>query len=819
MTTSDPRQLAAFCLLLTLPLFGCGSVTTNRTASPPAGAAPVSSSPDGIPRFGALPPLDQLAALAAARGQTGTLGATSADGSKQPSWWLEDAWNGLSSWVMGAFAIASSPNATVKGSSLELSTGPGELPGFAVYAIPAGTGLDTISAGVIGSNSAGVIGSNSAGLISDGGGGFVSEHGGAFLPDGAASFANNRHYALANFSEDRWAFADVSDEGLIDFSTLPGSPSDYVSPTSQQVFIAPILYSPDEAATMQVSGFAPLGRRAGDTTLAPPINNFAATPVRGGLHFTWNDLATPGVLNVQVFMAARPFNSVDEEGVFTVGYPAANLEGLFDISLPGTLFIRARAHHIHSGSDGPLTAFLTAAPLPGDALRITLDAVPLEAEPGVPAVLTATGADNYDWDLNGDGVYDVAADTTGVQNIVADKPGPVNVRVRGHDSTNGLALRTIAINRHGWVQQQVDPASFVGGTYAELIRLTDGRLAVAYTDDNGAIRYAVSRNNFPASQADWDIITLPPSVDPGNFASDRFDLELINGTPAIGTIERINGELWYFYCATPDGAGPADWHKALADQNAGTGIGIPGQVALAEVGGRPALAYNGAALLIAGNPGDKCMSLNYQIANDAQGTSWSQASFTEVSSTNLYASNYYVATGVDLEVVAGKPVIVHDVFYGPATIPGNAGVEMLTLGASPPAWDVVRSIQNDGYVQGRTLVDCGGVPGFFWSPNFANSDLLFELGATTIPVLPEGGAVYGSFSAQFSQGELWVAASGGPQIGLMKANQADGFAQWTNENMGTGAANTDLILRPGYAPAIAWSTAGFNAVVYVAVRF
>jgi hypothetical protein len=791
---------------ISIGLLGCTS-GAGRMAGPAGVGSPAAGQP-AIPQYVALPPLSELDALAAARG-LGHGGGLS----KAPSWWLEDAWNTLVSWVTGAQAVATSPGAVAVGETLELTPNPGDpRPSFAVYGVPADTNTSMVSVGL--------LSDKGAGFISDDGAGLVTDLGGQFLSDDGAGFANNRVYALANFSTGRWEFADGSEEGLVDLSPF-GSIADLTSP-SGFLFIAPLAHNP-----VRITGVSPLGRRPGDNTPAPDLASFTGTAVRGGINFAWNDLG-PGPLVVKVYLGHHPFASIDEASV-SFSYPAANRETLFTSSLHQPLYFRALVHHIFSGRDSALTGLQVVAELPGDALEITLDANPAEAEPGSPVTLTATGADSYDWDIDGNGTFDVFGDATGTQQLPDGAPGPASVRVKGHQGADGLAVRSIYVMRRGWITYTLDADNDTGG-YIQLLRLADGRLATAYNHSNQGVRYATSDSANPLTATEWSVVDLPL---PAGQAGIGHDLAMVNARPAVAVNTWSDYDLWYCYASTPDGANGADWAGVQVSTAAGTGVGEG--VALAEVGGRPAISYitefpDGSTP----DPTDTCMGLGFMRALNAVGDDWPVFA-TEVDSKNLTPGFAYFGLDCDMEVIAGFPAVIY-CRANPGPTPGTNTVvyawNSAADGTGTWSLDVVNASAS---TRRGSLIDCGGVPGFsLWSGSHALFDAGFYYGAGStaggpgnpwqVTNIVTGGWNSSSQSVVYHQGKPWMVGrqEGFSSDGLYLYEGADGTGSslWTRETvlLGIGVAAADVVLEGG-KPVIGFVYPGFNVNTKIAIRY
>ncbi|MCB1186081.1 PKD domain-containing protein [bacterium] len=166
------------------------------------------------------------------------------------------------------------------------------------------------------------------------------------------------------------------------------------------------------------------------TPPAAPIG-LTATPLPGGIELQWSAVLDPDLAGYAVYYSGRAFINPHSAGVKRL----PSLEGSILAQLSGLeeqTYVAITAVDF-SGNESPLTAVVNGMPLAGQSgtLLVSTDLV----SGGINSViqLTASGADSYDWDLDGDGVFEVQADSGGTQQADSSATGIIRPRVIGRD--------------------------------------------------------------------------------------------------------------------------------------------------------------------------------------------------------------------------------------------------------------------------------------------------------------------------------------------------------------------------------------------------
>jgi hypothetical protein len=253
---------------------------------------------------------------------------------------------------------------------------------------------------------------------------------------------------------------------------------------------------------------------------------------------------------------------------------------------------------------------------------------------------------NYEWDLDGDGIYNEAGtEATSEGNVnstvygsdVGGKPGVYYPQVRVTDDNAQQATAQMAVTFTGSQLVAVDES--FGSNSGEYVSLAvvDGKPAMSYYDAlSGDLRYAYSSTAEGGSAADWTWINLDSANDTGKFTS----LAVIGGKPAISYYDETTDELMYAYSDSASGADANDWTIVTVDT--ADGAGARG-TSLEEIDGKPAIAYG------VREPVTLVQSLRYAYSSSADGSSgW----------TSLDIDTDENAGGApSLAVVNGKPAV------------------------------------------------------------------------------------------------------------------------------------------------------------------
>lgn len=237
----------------------------------------------------------------------------------------------------------------------------------------------------------------------------------------------------------------------------------------------------------------------------------------------------------------------------------------------------------------------------------------------------------YDWDMDGDGTFEVVAGVAApaVVNYAAAGNYTVSVRVNDNGGLADTATVTIVVTSGGggaWTMQTIDTGNV--GDFCSLA-MVSGRPAIAYQDAGaGDLKYMRAAD---ATGATWAIGSPMTIVSTLNNEGLYNSLAVVNGNPAVSFLDDGAGELRYIRADSADGS---TWGDAAVTVEV---TAVWTETTLLVVNGNPAIAYDNNAVM-------------YEQAVDADGTDWSGAArkVDGAGETGLFAT---------MAVVDGSPAI------------------------------------------------------------------------------------------------------------------------------------------------------------------
>lgn len=226
------------------------------------------------------------------------------------------------------------------------------------------------------------------------------------------------------------------------------------------------------------------------------------------------------------------------------------------------------------------------------------------------------GASSTDWNI-----VSLPGSTEGDKTSLAFVDGSPAVAYRSSPYNDLAYVRSTTPggwNAGDWQMVTIDNAGATG--YLPSLAVVDGRPAIAYFNKSGsALMYALSSTASGLDAADWDFF----SIRTGMGTDMRASLAVIGSKPAIAYFAESAGTLQYAYASTVDGAAPADWTSIVIDNT----LSSAGQwCSLGCVAGKPAISYQG------NNEGLEL--LRYAVSATAQGANpadWTKITVDDVS--------------------------------------------------------------------------------------------------------------------------------------------------------------------------------------------
>ena len=245
------------------------------------------------------------------------------------------------------------------------------------------------------------------------------------------------YLGIADYDGGRWNWHGPFTDNHVRISTA--RPGPWTSSLGN-LFVAVLVHN---GAATDVVGIGVNPQDALDTLAPPAPSGLAATRQVGALLFDWQATIAGDLAGYRVYYSDKSFINGASAGV----RQRDNLEGQNHLLLPATgrLYLRISALDI-SGNESPLSGSASAAPLPGNmpGLKLTLGQPSGSLNEGI--TMAATGAEIYDFDTNGDGIYDITADTLGTVQVDTSALGIIRPAVRATGSSGtAIALGAVSL--------------------------------------------------------------------------------------------------------------------------------------------------------------------------------------------------------------------------------------------------------------------------------------------------------------------------------------------------------------------------------------
>ncbi|MDQ3023386.1 MAG: PKD domain-containing protein [bacterium] len=541
--------------------------------------------------------------------------------------------------------------------------------------------------------------------------------------------------AVADYTHDRWdmrgPFAEAQTRQSLD------SASDYLSPLGN-CFIAVIAF---DGAWVDVVGVGASSRN-GDVLAPPAPAALGATPVAGAVFLEWTPVIAADLAGYQVYYSLSPFTAIGQAGVRTVGYLEGGTRQI--LPLPRLAWMAVAAVDI-DGNESALSDVVIAAPLPGSSpvLELTTDVV--SGDTGVSATLAASGADSYDFDVDGDGNFEITGNLSGTATVATDQPGIIRPAVRGVSGPAGTAVALGSVSLI--VGASAPPVAVLTASDIALVLGEFGSVGVdfsgstSYDPDGGTLTYAID------PQGDGTYVNL--------------------GAVATSSAAYLNSGVYLAKLRVTDSDGKTGYDsvaitvRRFASTRVDPGTGVDPSITM--IGGRPAVAWYDF---------DK---LQYIRATDAEGRQWASpvivdnpaskvgryASLVEV--TGLPAISYYDETVDDLYYVlavdplgdAWNPPVLVD--SGGVAAVGEYACMVIVNGTPGIAY---HDSTNDRLKFARSS-SANGYPAATWS----NLNVSFNTGlgiAASMAIISGNPAV------------SYLDTSSGNRLGYVRSDSADG---------------------------------------------
>jgi len=280
---------------------------------------------------------------------------------------------------------------------------------------------------------------------------------------------------LSDYGNNTWKWKGPFSDSHIRITVPAG---DYTSGLGS-FFICVVAY---DGASFDLVGVGVNPRDDGDAEAPAAPSAPTLTSQNGGVLVEWIPVIADDLAGYHIHYADYEFVVHDDFGVERVNYLECGTRYLI-APASGTVFVALSAVDI-SGNESALSALSSADAGAGIAPTIQLTTDVVSGNRGISAQLTATGADTYDFDLDGDGDFDdLTGDPTGSANVNTDATGIIRPAVRGTDGAGGIAFAAVSLI----IQVNSRPVAVAHAAPASGVVPLEVTFTGEGTDDDGTI--------------------------------------------------------------------------------------------------------------------------------------------------------------------------------------------------------------------------------------------------------------------------------------------------------------------------------------------
>ncbi|HES57978.1 MAG TPA: hypothetical protein ENO21_00950, partial [Firmicutes bacterium] len=241
------------------------------------------------------------------------------------------------------------------------------------------------------------------------------------------------YIGLADYGSGSWDWHGPFTDGQVRLGLNGGMLS-----SLGNAFVAVVAH---DGADLDVVGLGVDLADGGDTTAPPAPAAPNVTPIDGGLLLEWIPVVAGDIAGYNIYFSSSPLVDQFSTGARSIGYLQGATRHVLT-GLSGKTYVRLTAVDI-SGNESAVSPLASGEPLAGAAPSIEVTVNSAIGQLGDSFTLTAGGADEYDFDLDGDGTFELTGEASGTQVFNANAAGIVRPAVRG---TSGTAVALGAVS-------------------------------------------------------------------------------------------------------------------------------------------------------------------------------------------------------------------------------------------------------------------------------------------------------------------------------------------------------------------------------------
>lgn len=242
------------------------------------------------------------------------------------------------------------------------------------------------------------------------------------------------YVGLADYGREAWEWHGPFMDNHLRFATAEAVAAghNYISPLGN-TFVCVLTYDTCVCDVVCV-GANPVN--VSDVQPPPQPTGLAAAPVAGGLELDWNDVLDGTLAGYRIYYSRTSFSAGEVSAVQRVDYLVGDSRYLLS-GLAGETFVRISAVDI-SGNESPPSDLLTETPSPGGVAYLVRD---VEAPSGMihdEIEMSAVGGTKYDWDMDGDGIYEITGTTESRELVDTGSTGIIRPAVRSTGAEDSM---------------------------------------------------------------------------------------------------------------------------------------------------------------------------------------------------------------------------------------------------------------------------------------------------------------------------------------------------------------------------------------------
>jgi hypothetical protein len=239
--------------------------------------------------------------------------------------------------------------------------------------------------------------------------------------------------ATSDYGRNTWQWSGPFDDAQITKVVVAGSNNLSGSGT---FFTAVVVM---DEVTIDVVGITVSPENGADTTAPPTPAAPTGTSVVQGIELSWADVLAGDLAGYQVYWSYSPFSAISNNGVNKLGWLENTTRFVLPVPLARDVYVALSAVDTNGNASSlsPVAGPFRSQSGPRLNVGVTTPQVSLQLNDALQ--IMASGADLYDFDTDGDGVFDITGSASGVATVDTSSTGIIRPRVRAA-SSNGLAV-------------------------------------------------------------------------------------------------------------------------------------------------------------------------------------------------------------------------------------------------------------------------------------------------------------------------------------------------------------------------------------------